>query len=718
MVKFNRLRTLLNETFKGNFSFSEFKAIPQANLLIKKAREKRIEPKVMSLLILLASKNGDVVTRQEILDNLWPNMVVGDEVISQLIYSLRNALADDAKNPKYIETISKKGYRFIAEVNAVESEVKGDTSISAELTTNSLANSKKMNLKNNWLVSICLTVLIGFIVWFISNAFLQNNINALTVKNILPVTKSIGVEGDFSFHESHKKMVYVHSQDQYVDIYIKTLGGNQSQQLTNDEWIESSPLWIDAETLVYIRKKANLYQIIRHPLKKETEILYESQHYIFNLAIKTDEESAISFIEYDKYQHNKLNEVKSLNLLNNKVRYLHDSVLNLPIDTRYQVYSLDGQHLYLYDNSNQVKKVVSVALKNSQYTTITQQFSWINHIALFDSEHLLISGKLSTTRGIWLLNINDQSIKSILPTSDDQKVVRALLKQGQIYYATYKTSSNQFIADIKQQTLDPLPKLNSGAYEFSGIFSKDNKTIYFVSNRTGYYEVWSYDTNTQTTKQVTQLQASYIHRPVLSNKEDLFAVVYNKGELTLAIISLETGKAVNEIKIPSMKFPLTWSQDDKSIYISEHNKQVNIYQYDSTTLEPKLIQTHAGLFAQESADGESLTFVDYKAGGLINKNLTTGKITLLNSSIANLTSLYPGLLETIEQSIFVVESDGTARKIQGYSRENDEQEPSGTLLMALPDSSQVTDFNIDGSKAILSKSSPPEGDIMTIKLGS
>ncbi len=707
-----------NKNFTENFSFSEFKAIPKANLLIKKSREKRIEPKVMSLLILLASKHGDVVTRQEILDSLWPNMVVGDEVISQLIYSLRNALADDAKNPQYIETISKKGYRFIAEVNAVESEVKGDTSISAELTTNPLTNSKKMSLKNKWLVSSGLTVLIGFIAWFISNLFLQNNVNALTVKNILPVTKSMGVEGDFSFHESHQKMVYVHSQDPYVDLYLKVLGENKSQQLTNDEWIESSPLWIDAETLVYIRKKANLYQIIRHQLKKETEILYESQHYIFNLAIKTDEESAISFIEYDKYQHGKLTEIKSLSLLNNKVSYLHDSVLNLPINTRYQVYSLDGQRLYLYDNSNRVKKVLSLALKSNQYTTITQEFTWIHHIALFDSEHLLISGQLSATRGIWLLNINDHSIKSILPTSGDQKVVRALLNQGQIYYATYKTSSNQFIADIKQQTLDPLPELNSGAYEFHGIFSKDNKTIYFVSNRTGYYEIWSYDANTQTTKQVTQLQANFIYRPALSNKEDLFAVVYNKGELTLAIISLKTGKPVNEKNIPSMKFPLTWSQDDKSIYISEHNKQVNIYQYNSTTLEPKLIQTHAGLFAQESADGEKLTLVDYKAGGLINKNLTTGKITKLNNSIANLESLSPGVLETIEQSIFVVESNGAARKIQKYSRENDEQKTSGTLLMALPDSSRVTDFNLDGSKAIFSKNSPPEGDIMTIKLGS
>ena len=60
-----------------------------------------------------------------------------------------------------------------------------------------------------------------------------------------------------------------------------------------------------------------------------------------------------------------------------------------------------------------------------------------------------------------------------------------------------------------------------------------------------------------------------------------------------------------------MKYPLIWSKDDKSIYISEHKKHVNIYQYDSVTLKAKLIQSRAGLFAQESTNGESLTLIDY-----------------------------------------------------------------------------------------------------------
>ena len=699
--------------FNDEFSFSEFKVIPQANLLIKRSQKKRLEAKVMSLLILLASKSGEVVTRSEILAALWPNIVVGDEVISQLIYSLRNALADDAKNPKYIETVPKKGYRFIAEIKVTNTDK--ITPIESKERTNILANNNRVSLNRKWLVSIFLLLITPFFyAWLVSNDNLQKSIINLKIQNILPVTQDIGVEGDFSFHENHKKMVYISSQEKRVDLYLKTLGQNRSEQITNDDWVEYSPLWLDKNTLTYIREKSGQFQIIRHVLQKNAEVIYESDNAIFNLALRENAPFTISFIEYDNYQHNKLHEIKSINFINNKVTYLHESTLHLPSDIRYQIYSLDGQTLYFFNNSDQVKEIVSLDLKSNQYKTLTNKFSWVEHIALLDSGNLLISGEVSATKGIWQLNINNHAIKSILPSSSGQRITRAKFKQGQIYYATYKASANQVIADIKQQTFDFLPKLNSDANEYYGIYSKDNKTIYFVSNRTGYYELWSYNVNSQITTQVTQLQASFIYKPALSNTEELLAVVYEKEELWLSIISLTTGEPVNESKIPSMKYQLIWSEDDKSIYISEHKKHVNIYQYDSVTLKAKLIQSRAGLFAQESTNGESLTLIDYKIGGLISKNITNGTISQLSSSISNLEFLRPGELKAVEQSIFAVKKDGPKRKIERYAITNDNQTPRSKILMDLPNWSRVTDFNANGTKAIFFKVSPPEGDIMTI----
>ncbi|MDR6841477.1 winged helix-turn-helix domain-containing protein [Pseudoxanthomonas sacheonensis] len=76
----------------------------------------RVEPKVMDLLLLLASQPGQVVTRERIMNALWPGLVVGEDSLARTVSKLRQALGDDARSPRYVETISKRGYRLLAEV--------------------------------------------------------------------------------------------------------------------------------------------------------------------------------------------------------------------------------------------------------------------------------------------------------------------------------------------------------------------------------------------------------------------------------------------------------------------------------------------------------------------------------------------------------------------------------------------------------------------------
>ena len=77
----------------------------------------RLEPKVAEVLVQLAAQPGRVVSREELLSTVWPGVVVGDDALTQAVIKLRKALGDDAHRPKYIETISKRGYRLIAPVS-------------------------------------------------------------------------------------------------------------------------------------------------------------------------------------------------------------------------------------------------------------------------------------------------------------------------------------------------------------------------------------------------------------------------------------------------------------------------------------------------------------------------------------------------------------------------------------------------------------------------
>ncbi|MEO5676958.1 MAG: winged helix-turn-helix domain-containing protein, partial [Usitatibacter sp.] len=95
----------------------EWRIDPKRNEVTRNGETARLEPKVIEVLVYLARKAGEVIAREELLSAVWPGVVVGDDALTQAIIKLRKALGDDAYRPKYIETISKRGYRLIAPVS-------------------------------------------------------------------------------------------------------------------------------------------------------------------------------------------------------------------------------------------------------------------------------------------------------------------------------------------------------------------------------------------------------------------------------------------------------------------------------------------------------------------------------------------------------------------------------------------------------------------------
>jgi TolB-like protein/DNA-binding winged helix-turn-helix (wHTH) protein/Flp pilus assembly protein TadD len=81
----------------------------------------RLEPRVADLLLYLASRAGEPVSRTALLEALWPGMVVSDEALTNAVNKLRRAFGDDRANPQVIETIPKAGYRLIAPVRSLAS---------------------------------------------------------------------------------------------------------------------------------------------------------------------------------------------------------------------------------------------------------------------------------------------------------------------------------------------------------------------------------------------------------------------------------------------------------------------------------------------------------------------------------------------------------------------------------------------------------------------
>ena len=78
----------------------------------------KIEPKAMTVLVCLAQKQGQVISREALEEKAWQGMVVGYDSLASAIIKLRKAFGDNAKNPDIIETVPKKGYRLICPVSS------------------------------------------------------------------------------------------------------------------------------------------------------------------------------------------------------------------------------------------------------------------------------------------------------------------------------------------------------------------------------------------------------------------------------------------------------------------------------------------------------------------------------------------------------------------------------------------------------------------------
>ena len=115
------------------YRFDDVQIDLQSFRLLKAGKVTPVEPKALNRLIFLVKNRGRLVERRELIDAVWGDAFVTDHVLNYSIGQLRKGLADDAKNPKYIETVPTLGYRFIAHVEAEPPETADDAPLPSQL---------------------------------------------------------------------------------------------------------------------------------------------------------------------------------------------------------------------------------------------------------------------------------------------------------------------------------------------------------------------------------------------------------------------------------------------------------------------------------------------------------------------------------------------------------------------------------------------------------
>ncbi len=102
------------------FRFNEWTCDPEALLVSSEHAKHRLEPRVMAVLVLLLKNPNRVLSADYLLDEGWQGAVVGDNALHRAIAVIRKALGDNSRSPRYVESVPRKGYRFIAPVRSID----------------------------------------------------------------------------------------------------------------------------------------------------------------------------------------------------------------------------------------------------------------------------------------------------------------------------------------------------------------------------------------------------------------------------------------------------------------------------------------------------------------------------------------------------------------------------------------------------------------------
>ncbi len=174
----------MNGQSRTRYRFGQFELDPAGGRLIKAGVRLRLQEQPLLVLHALLEHPGEVVYREDLQQRLWPDdtHVDYEDGLSTAVAKVRRALGDSASNPRFVETVPKRGYRFIAPVEVVGGETVGDES-----------PSKKPDLRLLAAAGLVACIGLGLGLYIVSR-ILQSHNQEVNLKS------EVGVGTTFEFH--------------------------------------------------------------------------------------------------------------------------------------------------------------------------------------------------------------------------------------------------------------------------------------------------------------------------------------------------------------------------------------------------------------------------------------------------------------------------------------------------------------------------------------
>ena len=591
--------------------FGLFEADFTAGELRKHGRTVKLQEQPFQVLAVLLQRAGQIVPREDLRKTLWPadTFVEFEQGVNTAIKKIRQALGDSAENPRFIETLPRKGYRFIAPIAVSDVTVASPESVH----TSSFRYSR-----SQWILGLSAVLLVaGCVGWFVNTRNVRRD-NPLTP---VPLTSYAGLESSPSFSPDGNEVAFVwngEKQDNF-DIYVKLLGSDSQLRITSNPAPDFSPAWSpDGQSIAFLRtmgaNKAAVFLVpaIGGAERKLTEIGC-CAHGGANLTWSPDGKWLVTSDATEP------KEITGLILLSPESR--EKRKLTFPphgwIGDANPVFSPDGRMLAFVRLKNPgVGDVYVLRLsRDASPNGGPVQVTFSNNATASPAwtvdgrEIIFSSGPSDGSHWLWRLPIPVKGRPERLASLGDAAFQPAIAKQqARLAYTSYTFRTNTWRLELPPsdaKSAPPVRLLSSTRPDYNPQYSPDGKHITFHSMRSGSSEVWVCDSDGSNARQLTHLQAPMTGSPRWS--PDGNRIVFDSnvdGQFELYTISADGGNLRRLTTDPADDAVGSWSQDGKSIYFASHRSgEWQVWKMTADGGSPVPVTRNGGYVAFESPDG-------------------------------------------------------------------------------------------------------------------
>jgi Tol biopolymer transport system component/DNA-binding winged helix-turn-helix (wHTH) protein len=628
--------------------FSSFELDLRARELRKFGTRIKLQDQPFQILALLLEKPGEIVTREELRDRLWPadTFVDFDHSLNSAIKKLRQALNDDPDVPRFIETLPRRGYRFIAPLrnDAAPAPAAAELSQSTAEATSTPAAAPASPLAprvHHWKLwaagAAGFALALALAAWFRPSRP-GGSAEAATVR-LVPLASFSNQFAKGSFSPDGNQVAFCwdgdqpdKSNDKGVDIYVKEIGVEKPLQVTHGFGYNFCPVFSpDGRYLAFLHwnrgELSGIFVVpaLGGPPRKLHEFGPDT-----NCRPGLNWSPDGKFLLFADRSADQPCSVRRLNIEDLSVTQLSSPPVPSTGDWGAQ-YSPDGKSIAFIRNTKDVEDIYVMPAAGGTPRRVTFDDRLMAGLAWTPNSKELIfsSNRGGASWGLWRIPAAGGSTERVSVGSEHAYMPVLSLKGERLIYASGVWNENIWRAPIGPGHRIGKPEriIFSTLQEEGPQYSPDGKHIAFQSTRSGSFEIWRADADGTNLVQLTSFGGPLSGTPRWSPDGRQISCDSRPGpHPNIHIFSADGGPARRLPNDTSDDGVASWSHDGRWLYFaSNRSGKWQVWKRTVDGGQPVQVTSNGGFAALESPDGKSIYYTKFNEDGIFQVPVNGGQ---------------------------------------------------------------------------------------------